>query len=115
MAPFNHSTLAVIEAPLDLIARGSTGMIRIQAAALYQYGDNVEGDDYLGADDTNWQEIAPLPLMHAYYGMEEFTTVPSGGASMSLQRGTGAGKLILYYPLNAVSVSAPGSQYQILE
>ena len=115
MAPFNHSTLAVIEAPLDLIARGSTGMIRIQAATLYQYGDNIEGDDYLGVDNSQWQEIAPLPLMHPYFGMEEFTAVPSGTSSLSLQRGTGTGKLILYYPMNAISPSVPGSQYQIFD
>jgi minor extracellular serine protease Vpr len=115
MAPFNNSTLAVIEAPLELVARGADGMIRVQAAALYQYGDNVEGDDYLGTDDSQWLAIAPIPLMHPYYGMEEFTTVPTGGASISLQRGTTPGKLILYYPLNVISESEPGSQFQVLD
>lgn len=115
MAPFNHSTLAVIEAPLDLVARTATGTIRVQAAALYQYGDNVEGDDYLGEDDSVWNEIQPVTFAQPYYGMEEFNLVPSGGTSLTIQRGSGFGKLILYYPLNGVSQADPGSQYQILQ
>jgi hypothetical protein len=69
----------------------------------------------LGTDDSQWLAIAPIPLMHPYYGMEEFTTVPTGGASISLQRGTTPGKLILYYPLNVISESEPGSQFQVLD
>jgi subtilisin family serine protease len=115
MAPFNHSTLAVIEAPLELVARTASGMIRVQAAALYQYGDNVEGDDFLGADDSVWTEIQPVPFAQPYFGMDEFTTVPSGGTSLSIQQGSSRGKLILYYPLNGVSQTDPGTQYQILE
>ena len=81
MAPFAHSTLAVIEMPLELLRKTADGKLNIKAASLNQGGDAIEADDYLGEGLSQWTKIEALPEALAFNGMEEFSAVPSTGAA----------------------------------
>ena len=113
MAPFGQSTLAVIEIPLQALAKTADGKLNIKTAALNTAGDAIESDDYLGDGLAAWTKIESTPSALPYFGMDEFTKVTAGGTSANLQRGSGQGKLIMYYPMNTFSLSED-SQSQIL-
>jgi subtilisin family serine protease len=105
MAPFPQSTLAVIEMPIDALAKGADGNLHIKAAALAQGGDTIEADDYLGKEGLgDWLGIAPTAGAEPFSGMDEFTAVTGAGANLKLSKGASTGKLVLYYPMNTVSL-----------
>jgi len=114
MAPFSHSSLAVVEMPLALLAKSADGKLNVKFASIAQGGEDIEADDYLGDGLADWMKIEGSATALPYYGMSEFSAVPSGGASLTLTKGSGEGKLILYYPLNVIS-KTEDSQFQILD
>lgn len=114
MAPFNHSTLSVIEIPVEHLAKTADGKLNVKMASLFVGGDALEADDYLGDGLSDWMKIEATATALPFYGMTEFSVVPAAGTSLNIQRGSAEGKLILYYPLNAFE-SENETQYQVLQ
>lgn len=98
MAPFPQSTVAMLEIPLEKLAKGTDGNLHVKLATIGG-GDVVEADDYLG-DLNAWNTLSGTAEGQPWKGMSELTTVGAGGAPLKLERGTGAGALVLYYPVN---------------
>ncbi len=114
MAPFEHSTLAVVEAPVQLLAKSKDGKLNVKVAALLQGGDAVEADDYLGASSGSYMKIDAEASAQPFFGMSEFSIVPATGGSSTVTRGSTFGKLILYYPMNPIN-GTTDTQFQILD
>ncbi len=114
MAPFNHSTLAVIEMPIELLAKTADGKLNVKLASLAQGGDAIEADDFLGSDLSGYRKLETTAETLPYFGMSEFSAVPASGGAVTLTKGSGTGKLILYYPMNTFN-SVQDNQSQILD
>ncbi len=114
MAPFTHSTLAVIEIPLDALAKTADGKLNVKVATLSQGGEAIESDDFLGDEFTGFQKLETTETALPYYGMSEFSAVGLSGGTVTFTKGSGSGKLVIYYPFNAFS-SETEKQQQILE
>ncbi len=112
-APFNFSTVVVIEIPVANLAKTEQGKLRVKAAALSQAQDTMQSDDFLGENEGSWIEIELAPQAQPFFGMPEFLPVSRGLTSMPLTKGTAPGKLVLYYPYNAFD-SARDNQSQVL-
>lgn len=114
MAPFSQSTLVVIEAPLDTLARGADGKLHLKLASQADGGETFQADKYLGGPLGTWLDLSPKLEDQGHYGMEEVTTVPAAGASMNLSKGSGTQDLVVYYPLNEFVSNGRDAQQQIL-
>jgi hypothetical protein len=114
MAAFAQSTIAVIEAPLEMIAKGADGAIHLKLAALGGGGDMVEADDFLGQNPLGDWVLAPATTAgQAFSGLPEL--VPVNGRAQALigyKRGTGHEKMVLYYPNNEMIVNGADGQVQ---
>lgn len=113
MAPFEHSTISVIEMPVELLAKTADGKLNIKVSSLYQGGESIEADDFLDEGLNQWKKIEASAEAQPYYGMPEFSIVTGSGDTATLSKGNASGKLLLYYPLNTIDQNAD-SQYQIL-
>lgn len=115
MAPFPHSTIAVIEAPLAKIAKAADGTISIKAAALGGGGsDMIEADDYLGPISSGgWLTLAGAPEAQAFNGLPEVLQLGPGAQTvLPYTRGTGSEKLVIYYPSNELLLNGVDNQSQ---
>lgn len=114
MAPFPQSTIAVIEAPLEKIAKSADGSIKLKIAALGGGGDMIEADDYLGsAPNGGWVSIAGQADKQAFKGLPELVELSGRGqALIKYQRGTGTEKLVIYYPNNELLLNGVDNQSQ---
>lgn len=114
MAPFPHSTIAVIEAPLKSIAKAADGMIHLKLAS-QGGGDMVESDDYLGRWDAGeWLAVPSTIVQQAYSEMPESVELNgSQQSTFNFKRGTGTEKLVIYYPNNELLVGGRENQGQI--
>jgi subtilisin family serine protease len=116
MMAFPHSTVAVIETPLALVAKGSDGAFHLKFAAQSGMGnDDIEDDDYLGGGGLGeWKAIAGTVEGQAYTELPETLDLKGRGQQvLNLKRGTGQGKLVLFYPNNELSASGQDNQSQI--
>jgi minor extracellular serine protease Vpr len=114
MITYDQSTLAIIEAPLAGMAPGKDGFINIKLASQSVDGSAFEADKYLGAANGTWMKISPKTQDQAYYGMAEVSEVLGAGAQLSLNRGNGKQKLVMYYPLNtSAAVRGADNQQQV--
>ncbi len=99
MAPFPHSTLAVIQTPLEQVAKTADGSIRLKLVALGSGGEMIEADDYLGNED--WLKIPGQASGQAYAELPEVVQVNGFSQSgFNFKRGSGQEKLVIYYPTN---------------
>lgn len=114
MAPFEHSSLAVIEMPLERLAKTADGKLNVKLASITQGGDAIEADDYLGEGLSEYTKIESSAQALPYYGMSEFSAVPKTGGALTLSKGSGTGKLVIYYPLNGFN-SVMDTQSQIID
>lgn len=114
MAPFAHSTVAVIEAPVTKLLTSAQGTLRVKLATLGGGGEVVEADDYLGGGLGQWITLPAQSEKQPYTINEEMTVVESKGSTLPIQRGNTQGKLVIYYPLNPLKEDGD-SQSQILE
>lgn len=109
MAAFPHSTLAIIEAPVSSLATTNGRDLRLKLAA--QGGrDVVESDDYLGAGLGDWKNVSISPDAQPFKIETEVIPVGKRTVSGAIARGSGKGKLVLYYPIN----DRAAGQWQVL-
>lgn len=97
---YNHSTLAIIEAPLDSFAVDSTSILKVKIAILNNEMSSVEPDDYLG-DSTKWVHVPSVESQAGFYGLsEKMSVVGYDKGTFSFLKGSGKENLILYFPQN---------------
>jgi hypothetical protein len=114
MAPFPQSSVALIEVPLEALATAADGGLHIKLATLGADDGMIEADDYLGEGTLgDWMTIPTRAEAQPYYGMPEMTPVGRDGAGLQLQRGSADGRLVLYYPLNELSLNGADTQEQV--
>ncbi len=115
MAPFPHSTLAVIETPLANIAKGADGLIHMKLASQGGGGDFVEADDFLGRWDLGeWKSVPPTAVQQSYFELPEAVELNGNAqAPLAYKRGAGTEKLVIYYPNNELLVNGNENQAQI--
>lgn len=113
----NHSTVAILEADVDLIARRPSGEVAIKVASILLEGSAREIDDFVGLQDQ-WKIISLDKKDHAFYDMPESTKVEAGlNAEVELVKGANLGELLVLYPQNLTVVSEVlnDGQMQILK
>lgn len=114
MAPFQHSTVMVIEAPLKVLKPAADGKLHVKIATQSESDGTFQPDDYLGAGESgDWFKLSTVIEDQAYYGMEELTVVTAAGATETLKKGNGQERLVLYYPLNTFRAGSQDGQQQI--
>ncbi|MGE0529082.1 MAG: S8 family serine peptidase, partial [Bdellovibrionales bacterium] len=112
MAPFTQSTIALIETPVEKLLRAEDGRIRIKLASVGGNENMIESDDYLGEGLGEWTFIPGTLTEQPYFGMPEAPVVSAQGASLNFEKGTGEGKLVLYYPFNPLMRSGADGDAQ---
>jgi hypothetical protein len=116
MAPFSQSTVVVIEAPVAPLAAAADGKLHIKLASQSEADGTFQADKYLGPGvNGSWLTISPKLEDQAYYGLDEVTPVSSAGASVNFKKGSGAEKMVLYYPLNEFTFNGQDAQEQVLQ
>lgn len=101
MRPYNHSTVAVIEAPLSLLKVRPNGDLALKVAALYADSEGLDPDDFLGGQLNHWLRVSPEPQSSGYHDMPEIVDVaPGQSVTIPLTRGAGREKLVVYMPTN---------------
>lgn len=116
MSPFPQSTVAVIEAPLALVARGADGLIHLKLAAQNGAGsDAIEADDFLGRWSLGeWKSVPAAADGQAFVGLPEAVAVKGlSQETLSYTRGSGAEKLVIYYPNNELLLNGTENQSQV--
>lgn len=112
MAPFAQSSLAVIEMPVQLLAKSKDGKLNIKVASVMEAGENIEADDYLGQGEGTYTKIEPEAAKQPFAIGTEFSLVPATGGQSAVTRGPASGQLVMYYPMNPIA--GTDTQYQIL-
>lgn len=101
MKAYDNSTLAIIEAPLNLLAVSSTGELAIKASTTHQDAGVVEYHDYLGDHENKWEPISVHRSGQSFQDIpEEIFIEAQTSTTVVLQKGYGTSDLIIYAPMN---------------
>ncbi len=116
IAPFEQSSVVVLQAPLKALAKTRDGRLRINVATQSETGENVEADDFLGEPTKQWHLIAGDFSSQPYMDLEEVVIVNGkANAQTRFTRGTASGRLVIYYPVNEYRSGPNGdAQEQII-
>lgn len=101
MQVFDNSTLAIIEADVNLLSFAPTGELNIKVSTTHNDNGAIEYDDYLGRHDSTWEKISVNKMAQAFANIPE--TIEMEGLQsfgVSLIKGYGPESLILYAPQN---------------
>lgn len=112
MYAFDNSTVAIILAPVSLLAKTTDGKLNIKLAAQANVSA-VESDDFLGDGVSKWQTISPKFEEQPYKINDEVSVIKGKESqTISVEKGSGQGGLVLYYPFNSGSVTGDGADTQ---
>jgi subtilisin family serine protease len=101
MLAFEHSSLAIIEAPVAKLAKRVNGDVAIKLVVSNEDRAAIEFDDYLGLHGDQWENIDLGPLAMSMMALDEKTLVPAGEKKiMLLTKGETRSELVLYAPTN---------------
>jgi minor extracellular serine protease Vpr len=101
MQAINHTTIAIIEAPIDELTATDDGELSVRVATI---SDNVSvgADDFLEQTASQWTRISLQADSQAFSGMPETSTLlPGQSLTLALTKGFGTQDLLLLYPQNA--------------
>lgn len=103
MVTEDHSSLVIVQAPLEMIQKDAQGFINISPAALNIEGDAIEMDDYLG-QKQKFLRISALEADQGFLGLPtEFMLVAGESKTIEFTKGQGRKPLVVYMPANASS------------
>lgn len=100
MVAVGHSTVAIVEAPIEKLVLHPTGALSVRIASSYNSANAVESDDYL---DTNekWIKISTSKKGAGYVDLPEVIRLePGQSQTISFTKGAGAEALWALYPQN---------------
>lgn len=107
---FDHSTLAIVETPLEKIQLRGNGHLAVKIASLSQDSDSIQPDDVMGGAFANWKELESSQSTQAFYDMPgEVMVPPHGQIDVGITKGAGHRPLLVYMPLNSVVLAVEGS------
>jgi len=90
--------LTLLEIPRAALQANLNGNLSVKIAAINNLGDAVEGDDYLGGDETTWRR---LNLNDAATGNLSDVTLKAGETkTLSFEKSEGLEDLVLYSATN---------------
>jgi subtilisin family serine protease len=118
MMAINHTTVAVIEAPLDELMTAADGQLSVRMATILDNVSVPQSDDFLEKSASQWTRLSLMEDSQAYLGMPEKTTlIPGQEMTLSLTKGFGSQELLLLFPQNAnvFSDTVQDGQGQILK
>lgn len=103
MLAVENSTLAIVLAPVDALAKTADGRLNVKFAVSAN-SQTFEFDDFLGQDVGDWYKIGGEYAQQPHYIADEYTLVEGNGSeSLKVEKGVGQGSLVLYYPINQKS------------
>ncbi len=98
----DHSTIAIVEAPVSALKRTASGELSVQVAASYQEISAIEFDDYL---NNKWYSLNVTVGGQGFTDMPEKTTLLAGESkTIELTKGVGSEKLVALFPHNRTVV-----------
>jgi hypothetical protein len=104
MRAFDHSTLAIVETPLEAIGLRPDGRLAIKVATLSGTGEALEGDDFLGNSLNEWITIDPRADAAPFKDLPEVIKIdPKSNTEVEFVRGVEEGRLVLFMPRNSAA------------
>ena len=101
MTAYSHSTVAIIEADVSMLARSATGELSIKVATIHDSASTVEMDDYLGNGLKEWKKLSVDGQSQAFREIPEIVKVQPGEQQVvELTKGEGSEKLLILMPQN---------------
>jgi hypothetical protein len=101
MAAFEHSTVAIVEAPVAQLKVRGSGELAIRIATSYQEYSAVEPDDFLVDDSSNWVGLSLGEEGASYVGLpKKIVLAPQTSQTISFSKGAGIENLLVLYPTN---------------
>jgi subtilisin family serine protease len=101
MRPFNHSTVAIVEADISKLARTPTGEISVKIATIHQEASAVQMDDYLGDGLNSWKKISLEEGSQGFQGMPETINLnPGDRLTVPVDKGEGSEDMLILMPDN---------------
>ncbi len=98
----DHSTIAIVEAPVSALKRTASGELSVQVAASYQELSAIEYDDYL---NNKWYALSVAKDGQGFVDMPEKTSLAAGASeTIELTKGAGSEKLVALFPQNRTVV-----------
>jgi hypothetical protein len=113
MAPFQQSTLVVIEAPLAVLKPGKDGNLHLKLASQAEGGTTFQADNFLGGNLGIWLTVSPKFEDQPFSNLPEVLPVPSAGAKLDFSKGPATAQLVVYYPLNQFTINGKDGQEQV--
>lgn len=113
MAPFQHSTVVVIEAPLKVLKPGKDGNLHLKLAAQAEGGTTFQADNFLGGNLGIWLSLSPKFEDQPFSNLPELLAVTSTGAKLDFSKGPATSQLVIYYPLNQFTMNGKDGQEQV--
>jgi minor extracellular serine protease Vpr len=107
MVTFNHSTVAVVMAPLDRLVKGKVdGNLHVKISVLNEDTMTIVSDDYLGegddGDKIEWKIIPTSSRQQSFQQLPEQMVLEAYESTIfNLVKGVGSRDIILYLPNNA--------------
>ena len=93
------STIAMIEAPVSLLATQADGSLNVRIGTTAQTGSAIEGDDFLLDGQSEWFTLNLRPEAQGFAELPAKWTIPAGQSqSLSVVKGAGKERLVLLTP-----------------
>ena len=100
MVAIGHSTIAIVEAPIEKLILHPTGSLSVRIATSYNGANAAEADDYLDTSEK-WIKISIAKSGAGYVDLPEVIRLePGQSQSLSFTKGAGAEPLWVLYPQN---------------
>lgn len=104
LAP-QHSTVAIVEAPVENLKQKASGRLSVRIATSYQEFTAVEPDDFLSKNPKKWTTLNVGVGGAAYGDLPEKVLVGASRTErVSFTKGAGSEKLWMLYPSNGTLV-----------
>ncbi len=101
MLAMNHSTIAIIEAPIANLKLRNLGEVSVRIAASSKELSAIQPDDALGKDAGKWLSLNVRANGAGFADLpEKITLAPGESSSVKISKGLGSEKLLLLYPSN---------------
>ncbi len=113
MQAFDHSSVAVVEAPLASIALRSNAGLAVRIATSAQTGSAIEPDDFFTVDPKKWATLNIKPGGAAFVDLPEVIAVKASETkTVSFTKGGDSGGLLLLFPEGRAVLGGLGADGQ---
>jgi minor extracellular serine protease Vpr len=114
MSAYHHSSIAVVEADLDLLQKSKTGELNFKLAVVNEESRNVESDDFLGSNVKRWHK---LDLNNqAFNGISPAQKLEAmQSLTIELEKGSEDKELMILTPTNTYSSSIKDQEMFLLK